>query len=189
MPSDSTLNVLGISGSLHARSFNSGALRAAKELAPDGMSIDMPIFPGFHPIMVMSKRKEYPGRLSNSAAKSLRRTHCSSSRRNTTAPSLVCSRMRSTGLRGRRSSLSAASRWRSWVLVPAAAARWRCQHQLRQAFVFLNGLILNRPEVMISGAGALFDDDAHLTDQSVRERISTCLETFAGWIHARQTAT
>ena len=35
------LNVLGISGSLRAASFNTAGLRAAQELAPDGMSIQI----------------------------------------------------------------------------------------------------------------------------------------------------
>ena len=41
MATDSQLKVLGISGSLRAKSFNSGALRAAQELVPEGMSIDI----------------------------------------------------------------------------------------------------------------------------------------------------
>lgn len=36
-----TLRVLGISGSLRQASFNSAALRAAQELAPEGMTIDI----------------------------------------------------------------------------------------------------------------------------------------------------
>ena len=40
----------------------------------------------------------------------------------------------------------------------------RAQYHLRQCFVFLNALILNRPEVMIGGAPQMFDDQ-RLTDQ------------------------
>jgi chromate reductase len=35
-----TVTVLGISGSLRKASYNSMALRAAQELAPDGMTIE-----------------------------------------------------------------------------------------------------------------------------------------------------
>ena len=70
---------------------------------------------------------------------------------------------------------------------PGGSGTMRCQYQLRQAFIFLNGLIMNQPEVIISRAGALFDNDVNLTDQSTREHISTCIESFGSWIRARQT--
>ena len=47
---------------------------------------------------------------------------------------------------------------------------------------------MNRPEVMISGAGGLFDDDTNLTDEPTRERVGTHLSAFADWIRARQNA-
>lgn len=71
---------------------------------------------------------------------------------------------------------------------PGGGGTMRCQYHLRQAFVFLNGFIMNRPEVMISGAGALYDDDVNLTDEGTRERIGALLEAFADWIRARQNA-
>lgn len=41
MTGESPIKVLGISGSLRKASFNSGLLRAAQEIAPEGMEIDL----------------------------------------------------------------------------------------------------------------------------------------------------
>ena len=39
--SDNRLRVLAISGSLRTASFNTGLLRASREVAPDGMDVDI----------------------------------------------------------------------------------------------------------------------------------------------------
>ena len=188
MTGDSDLNVLGISGSLRAKSFNSGALRAARELAPDGMSID---------IADISKIPLYNGDVEAEgmpeAVVQLRGQIAAADgllivtpEYNYSIPGVLknaidwASRPPEQPFDSKPMAIMGAS--------PGGSGTMRCQYQLRQAFIFLNGLIMNRPEVMISGAGALFDDDVNLTDQSTRERIGTCLEAFAGWIRARQTA-
>jgi chromate reductase len=45
----------------------------------------------------------------------------------------------------------------------------RAQYQLRQVFIYLNGLILNRPEAMISAAHTKFDAQGGLTDPTAAE--------------------
>ena len=47
----------------------------------------------------------------------------------------------------------------------------RAQYHLRQCFVFLNGLVMNRPEVMIPQAQNKFDAEGKLTDQATRDFI------------------
>lgn len=187
MTGDSALNVLGISGSLRAKSFNSGALRAARELAPDGMSIDIadisriPLYNGDVEAEGMPEAVvQIRGQIA--AADGLLIV---TPEYNYSIPGVLknaidwASRPPEQPFDGKPMAIMGAS--------PGGSGTMRCQCQLRQAFIFLNGLIMNRPEVMISGASALFDDDANLTDQSTRERIGTCLEAFADWIRARQT--
>jgi chromate reductase len=58
----------------------------------------------------------------------------------------------------------------------------RAQYHLRQCFVFLNGLVMNRPEVMIPAAQSKFDADGKLTDQPTRDFISAHLTAFKAWV-------
>ena len=48
----------------------------------------------------------------------------------------------------------------------------RSQYHLRQVFVFLDGRLLNKPEVMIPSAFNVFDGEGHLQDDAVRDRIA-----------------
>jgi chromate reductase len=57
----------------------------------------------------------------------------------------------------------------------------RAQYHLRQIFVFLDVLVLNRPEVMISNASERFDADGNLTDDGTRQRIRKLLEALVAW--------
>ena len=57
----------------------------------------------------------------------------------------------------------------------------RAQYHLRQIFVFLNVLALNRPEVMIGNAAERFDAEGNLTDEDTREHIRKLLQALAEW--------
>ncbi len=58
----------------------------------------------------------------------------------------------------------------------------RAQYHLRQCFVFLNGMVMNRPEVMIPAAQNKFDADGKLTDQATRDFIVVHLAVFKAWV-------
>ncbi len=48
--------------------------------------------------------------------------------------------------------------------------------------MFLNGLVMNRPEVMIPAAQSKFDAEGELTDQQTRDFISAHLAAFKAWV-------
>ena len=62
----------------------------------------------------------------------------------------------------------------------------RAQYHLRQVFVFMNGLVLNRPEVMISGAPGKFDAEGRLTDPPTRDFVAKLLVALGD--HIRRLA-
>ena len=64
---------------------------------------------------------------------------------------------------------------------PGRLGTARAQYHLRQCFVFLDSLVLNRPEVMVAGARNLFDDDGRLTDEPTREFIAKLLVALSDW--------
>lgn len=57
----------------------------------------------------------------------------------------------------------------------------RAQYHLRQVMVFLDMRPLNKPEVFLPAAGALFDDQGNLTDDAVASRLSDLLSALAAW--------
>lgn len=57
----------------------------------------------------------------------------------------------------------------------------RAQYHLRQTFVFLNGHILNKPEIMIAGAHNVFTEDAEFADAATRERVAELVTALCAW--------
>ena len=55
----------------------------------------------------------------------------------------------------------------------------RMQYHLRQVFVFLDGVVLNRPEVFVGAAHQKVDEAGRLTDEPTREIIGQFLEALA----------
>ncbi len=146
------LRVLGISGSLRRQSYNTAALRAAQELAPPGMRIEtadisaIPLYNedvrerGFPPAVEVFREQirradalllvtpEYnysiPGVLKNAID--------------------WASRPPEQPFAGKPAAVMGAS--------PGFTGTARAQYHLRQAAVFLDLRLLNRPEVMIGNA-------------------------------------
>jgi chromate reductase len=182
MSDGGTLRILGISGSLRRGSYNSAALRAAQELAPQGMSIDVfdiapiPLYnedvrqQGFPaPVEELRRRlKEADGVL------------LVTPEYNYSIPGVLknaidwASRPPEQPFDGKPIAIMGAS--------PSALGTGRAQYHLRQCFVFLNGLVLNRPEVMIAQAQNRFDAEGKLTDQPTRDIIGALLTSFAAWV-------
>ena len=175
------MKVLGISGSLRKGSFNTAALRTAVELAPEGMEIEIadlsaiPLYDGdvetagFPEAVVAFKA-------AIAEADAL----------------LIATPEYNYSISGvMKNAIDWASRPpdqpfdnKPIAIMGASAGRLgtaRAQYHLRQVFVFLNGRILNRPEVMIGGAGQVFDGEGRLTDEVARELIGQQLVALREW--------
>ncbi|WID99859.1 NADPH-dependent FMN reductase (plasmid) [Bosea vestrisii] len=175
------VRIIGISGSLRAGSFNTAALRAAIELAPEGVTIetaeigDLPLYnddvrlAGFPPpvqrlreqlaaadaILFVTPEYNYsiPGVLKNAID--------------------WASRPPSQPFDGKPVGIMGAS---GGILGTA-----RAQYHLRQMLIFLNAFPINKPEVMIGQAPTKFDEDGRLTDGPTRDFIRQLLEALAAW--------
>ena len=181
--SDTTrINVLGISGSLRKDSFNTATLRAARELAPGGMHVDMRTLEDIPLYNDDVRDRGYP-----EAVQALRNQITKADavlivtpEYNYSIPGVLknaidwASRPPNQPFEGKPIAIMGAS--------PGRLGSARAQYHLRQCFVFLNGLVLNRPEVMVAGAKSLFDASGRLTDEETRERIAKLLEALAGWV-------
>ena len=176
-----TVKVLGISGSLRQGSYNSAALRAAQELLPEGMALeianirDFPLYDedvrqqGFPPPV-----EEFRGRIKEADALLI-----ATPEYNYSVPGLLknaidwASRPPDQPFEAKPIAIFGAS--------PSMLGTARAQYHLRQCFIFLNGLILNRPEVMIASAHQKFDQDGRLTDEQTKKFLVNLLVGLRDW--------
>jgi chromate reductase, NAD(P)H dehydrogenase (quinone) len=176
-----TLNVLGISGSLRKGSLNSAALRAAMELAPEGMRIER-LDLGEMPLYDDDVRERgYPP-----APDNLRHRI-----RAADAVLLVTPEYNYSTSGVLKNAIDWASRppdqpfaKKPVGLMGASPGRLgsaRAQYHLRQSFVYLNSYVMNTPEVMIPEAHKKFDAQGRLTDEQTREFIAKFLIGLSEW--------
>jgi chromate reductase len=181
MADTNTIRVLGISGSLRQGSFNSAALRAAQELVPEGLAIDffdlspIPFFnddvyqKGFPPPVQDLRRR----------IKEADALLIATPEYNYSVPGVLknaidwVSRPPDQPFDGKPIAIFGAS--------PSFTGTVRAQYHLRQMFIYLNGLILNRPEVFITAAHTKVDAQGRLTDEATRKHIGALIEGLKAW--------
>ncbi len=178
------MRIAGIAGSLRERSLNKGLLRAAVELAPAGMEIqiysrlgdippynddvfqkgdpepvaDMKAFiGGADAMLIVTPEYNYgiPGVLKNAVDWASR-------------PSGKCV------LNRRPAAIMGASSGLGGTI--------RAQHALRQCFVFTDTYVMSQPEIKIPSAAPLFDASANLIDENSRQHVKKFLEAFVQWV-------
>ena len=176
------MKFVGFAGSLRRASYNRGLIRAAVDLAPTGTSVeafdlgDLPLYnqdveDSGEPAAVAAFKRaiaqadgllvatpEYnhgvPGVLKNALDWA--------SRPRVTSP-----------LRDKAVAIMGAS--------PGRGSTARAQAQLRDAFVFTGACVMPLPELLVGGAGALFDDDGNLTDPELRASLAELIEALRAW--------
>jgi len=173
------LKILGFSGSLRAASYNTAALRAAQEVAPDDVEIeiyDISAFPAFN----QDKDAAPPPMVTElkAAIRAADAVIFSSPEYNYSVPghlkNVIDWASRPYGdsaWDGKPALIMGAS------MGPIATARM--QYHLRQIMVFLNMHPLNKPEVMIGNAQDKVDADGNITDGPTREHIKGAVEALA----------
>jgi chromate reductase, NAD(P)H dehydrogenase (quinone) len=186
------LTILGIAGSLRKGSYNRAALKAAQQLAPQGVKVeifDLNGVPGFN----QDEEQNPPAQVAELKAR-IRAADAIllvTPEHNYSVPGVL------------KNAIDWASRPygdSAWDDKPVAilgasvgfTGTARAQYHLRQSFVFLNMHPLNRPEVMIGNAQEKFDANGNLTDEKTRQAIKNLLESLVTWTHhlerGRQTA-
>jgi chromate reductase len=175
------ITILGIAGSLRRQSYNRSALRAAKQLAPEGVTIDIFELDGI-PAFNEDQETNPPAQVVD-LKKRIRAADALlfvTPEYNYSVPGVL------------KNAIDWASRPygdSAWSGKPAAImgasigniATARAQYHLRQICVFLNVFPLNQPEVMIGNASQRFDAEGNLTDESTREHIRKLLQSLVQW--------
>ena len=181
----STLNIIGLSGSLRAASLNRQALNLAGEVMPEGMLLniaewcDVPIFDAD----VMGKG------LPSSVAALRERVRLADGiliatpEYNFSIPGGLknlldwLSRGDDQPFNGKPVAILSAS--------PGPLGGARVQYDLRKVMLFLNAMPLVKPEVFIGGAAGKFDGESgRCTDEITRKFVSDQMAAFQRWIAA-----
>ena len=183
-----SLKVLAISGSLRKGSYNTAAIRAAIEVTPEGMELELLTLPDLPIYDADIQAEGFPPTVTDLGDKI-----------RAAAPLLIASPEYNYSIPG---GLKNAIDWvsrlpnqpfaqkpialmgASMSLLGAA----RAQYHLRQTFVFLDALPINKPEVFITLAQTKFDAEGRLTDEATRGFIRALLEALAAWTGKLQRA-
>ena len=175
------LKVLAISGSLRKASYNTAALRAAQEVAPDGMAIEIVSIADIPFYNADVQEQGFPGAVM-ALAEQIRAADAvliASPEYNYSTSGVLkntidwLSRVPQQPFAGKPVAMIGAS----MSLLGAA----RAQYHLRQMFVFLDALPVNKPEVFIAQAQNRFDAEGRLTDELTRGFIRQLLVSLAAW--------
>ena len=175
------MKILGIPGSLRKQSYNLGALKAAQQVAPAGVTIEIFDLNGI-PVYNQDLDGTPPARVTEfkAAIRAADAILFSTAEYNYSIPGVL------------KNAIDWASRPygdSAWVGKPAAImgatvgqiGTARAQYHLRQVMVFLNMPVLNQPEVMIASAGSRFDKDGNLADEPTKEFIRKQLDALVEW--------
>lgn len=175
------IKLLGIAGSLRKGSYNKLALRAAMELKPADMEIESFDIAPIPPYDEDLRQQGFPP-----AVQELRE------RIRAADALLIVTPEYNYSIPGvLKNAIDWASRPPSQpfddkpvAIMGASSSKLgtaRAQYHLRQTAVFLNMHLINKPEVMISGAANAFDASGRLTDEAARKLIAELLVNLADW--------
>ena len=186
------IRVLGIAGSLRKGSFNRGLVRAADEMLPEGMSLDvyelgaLPLYNGdVEAAGLPDSVQDFQRRIEAADALLFATPEYNYSMAG------VLKNAIDWGSRPSPARQVQPFDGKPVAIMGASAGTMgtaRAQYHLRQTFIFLNMYPLNQPEVMIANAAQRFDAGGNLTDDKVRDLIRQLLHNLAVWTRQLQAA-
>jgi chromate reductase len=176
-----TVNVLALSGSLRKGSLNAKLIEAAKGLAPKGMTIETASIAGI-PLYDEDVRSAGVPESVKTLAQKIRDADAvliSTPEYNYSIPGVLknaidwLSREENQPFAGKPIAIMGASMGKLGTA--------RSQYHLRQVFVFVDGLVMTRPEVFLGAAHEAFNDDGTLKDDGTQKIVAELLEKLWAW--------
>jgi len=182
------LRLLGIAGSLRRASYNRALLRAAQQLAPEHVTVEIFDLAGI-PLFNQDEEQTPPEKVVEFKAR-IRAADAilvATPEYNYSIPGVLKNAIDW----GSRPTGDNAWLGKPVAILGASVGRLgtaRAQYHLRQVFVTLNMYALNQPEVMIGNAADLFDATGTLTDGDTQTRLRRLLDQLALWTRQLQSA-
>ncbi len=175
------VKILGFAGSLRKGSYNKALLRVAVESVPEDAELEVFDLDGIPPYN-QDLDDDMPGKVREFKRK-IRAADAiliASPEYNYSIPGVL------------KNAIDWASRPigdNSWDGKPVAVmsasvgmlAGARAQYHLRQTFVYINMLPVNRPEVMVPFVEDKVDHDGNITDEKTRRKVRELLESLVAW--------
>jgi chromate reductase, NAD(P)H dehydrogenase (quinone) len=177
------LRMLGIAGSLRAGSYNRGLLRAAVELAPEDVAVeifDLIEVPLYNGDVEAAGDPESVARLKQ-AIRGSDGVLMATPEYNHGVPAVMKNAV-DWASRPPREAVLAKKPVAIIGASPGITGTARGQSQLRQAFEFTNSYCMGQPELLVFRAHEKFDADGRLTDEATRTYLAKFLAAFAEWI-------
>jgi chromate reductase len=178
---DAKIRVLGFVGSLRKESFNKALMRAAVEVVPPDVEIEVFDLEGIPPFN-QDQDQDPPARvrLFKERIRAADAVLIATPEYNYSMPGVL------------KNAIDWASRpygdnafdGKPVAILGASVGMLgtaRAQYHLRQCCVFLNMYPLNQPEVMVPTAQDKVDSEGNLTDAKSRQKIGDLLAGLAGW--------
>ncbi|WP_417618627.1 NADPH-dependent FMN reductase [Oceanisphaera sp.] len=181
-----TLKVLAISGSLRQDSYNTAALRAARDSAPSDMHIEFADLSHI-PLYDQDQRDQLVPAAVTKLSEQIQAADAllfATPEYNYSMSGVLknaidwVSREQPHPFAGKPAAIMSASM--------SLLGGVRAQYDLRRACVFLDVHCLNKPEVMISSAHERFDAEGRLTDEKTGEFIAKLVSSLGEWTRKLQ---
>ena len=175
------IHVLGISGSLRKSSNNSGLLRAANELLPEGMTLeifDLSAIPLYNNDLLAEGLppavQEFKARIAAADALLI-----ATPEYNYSIPGVLKNAIDWASRPLNESPFSG----KPLAIMGAGGVMGtsRAQSHLRQIAAGMNLLALNKPEVMLQRAWEKFDQNGNLTDETSRKQVKDLMAGLREW--------
>ncbi len=180
--SDSTIRILGISGSLRQYSFNRGLLRAAQEVAPGGVEIDvfdLSDVPLYNEDLNAAGPPQ-PVAALQTAVHDADALLIATPEYNTSMSGVLKNAIDwasrpfpNHGLRDKPLALMGAS--------PGRFGTARAQSDVRSVLTALGCYVLPKPRLQVGAAGEKFSVEGDLEDESVRQQVRELVESLVAW--------
>lgn len=174
--------IAGLSGSLREGSYNSALLRAARDMAPQGMDIDILSIDGLPPFNADLEEGGYPVGVQKLRDRidACQGVLIATPEYNHGVPGVLknaidwLSRGKDTPLKGKPLAIMGAS--------SGKVGTARAQMQMREMGLYLAMPVLPGIEVAVGPAKDAFDDDLRLTDDTARDLLNRLLLAFESWL-------
>lgn len=178
------IEILAFAGSLRKGSYNRALLRAAEELAPESLNIQIFDLEGIPLYNADVEAQGDPKRVSEfkEAVRKADGLLIATPEYNHGVPGVTKNAIDWASRPARKAPLNEKP---VGILgaSPGMTGSARGQSQLRQAFEFTNSYCMPQPEILVYRAHEKFDDDGNLTDEATRKFLGNYLEALYDWVN------
>lgn len=173
--------ILAFAGSLRKSSYNKALIRAAVELAPQNVAIEVFDLEGIPPFnqdlesTPVQRVIEFKTKIKNADALLVATPEYNYSIPGVLKNAIDCASRpyKDNSLKGKPVAIMSAS------IGKLGGAR--AQYHLRQSFVFLNMFPVNQPEVILASAADNVDGEGRVTNEQTRTLIKQLIEGLVDW--------